>query len=76
MTLASTVFRKSTFQMFQFLNALESKFDLDVKWVKGNPGSSFEKNLVGPTSQMLHTKSQGHQSFVLEKKIFKKVFTI
>ena len=48
MTLASAVFKKTTFQMFQFLNALESKFDLDVKWVKGNPGSSFEKKLGRP----------------------------
>ena len=31
MTLASTVFKKSTFQFFFHLNALGSKFDLDVK---------------------------------------------
>ena len=43
MTLASTVFKKSTFQSFFNLNALRSKFDLDVKLVKVNPGSSFEQ---------------------------------
>ena len=31
MTLASTVFKKSTFQKIPHLNALGSKFDLDVK---------------------------------------------
>ena len=31
MTLASTVFKKSTFQKISHLNALGSKFDLDVK---------------------------------------------
>ena len=31
MTLASTEFKKSTFQKFTNLNALGSKFDLDVK---------------------------------------------
>ena len=31
MTLASTVFKKSTFQKNSHLNALGSKFDLDVK---------------------------------------------
>ena len=31
MTLASTVFKKSTFQKNSHLNALGSKFDLDLK---------------------------------------------
>ena len=31
MTLASTVFKKSTFQKISHLNALGRKFDLDVK---------------------------------------------
>ena len=31
MTLASVVLKKSTFQKFPHLNALGSKFDLDVK---------------------------------------------
>ena len=31
MTKASTVFKKSTFHKFSYLNALGSKFDLDVK---------------------------------------------
>ena len=41
-TLASTVLKKTTFQKFSHLNALGSKFDLDVKQVKVNLGSSFE----------------------------------
>ena len=43
MTLASIVFKKSTFQKISHLNALESKFDLDVKSVKVNLGSLFEQ---------------------------------
>ena len=43
MTKASTVLKKSTFQKFSHLNALGSKFDLDVKKVKVNLGSSFEQ---------------------------------
>ena len=42
MTLASIVFKKSTFQNFSHLNALGSKFDLDIK-IKVNQGSSFEQ---------------------------------
>ena len=61
MTKASTVFKKSTFQKFSHLNALRSNFDLEVKWVKANLGSSFEQNLVSPTTPMLNTKSQGHR---------------
>ena len=43
MTLASTVFKTSTFPKNSHLNALGSKFDLDVKYVKVNLGSSFEQ---------------------------------
>ena len=43
MTLASTVFKKSTFQNVPNLNALGRKFALDVKQVKVNLGSSFEQ---------------------------------
>ena len=43
MTLASIVFKKSTFQKISHLNALGRKFDLDVKLVKVNLGSSFER---------------------------------
>ena len=42
-TNASTVFKKSTFQKVSHLNALGCKFDLDVKKVKINLGSSFEQ---------------------------------
>ena len=53
--------QKSTFQKKKsHLNALGSNSDLDVKQVKVILGSSFQTNLVGPTSPMLHTKSQGH----------------
>ena len=48
MTLASIVFKKSTFQNFSQLNALGSKFDLDVKEVKVNPGSLFEQTWLAP----------------------------
>ena len=40
-----TVFKKSTFQKISHLNALESKFDNDVKKVKVNLGPSFEQTL-------------------------------
>ena len=43
MTLASTVFKKFNFQKKSHLNALGSKFDLEVKSVKVNLGSSFEQ---------------------------------
>ena len=43
MTLASTVFKKSTFKKITKLNALGSEFDLDVKKVKVNIGTSFEQ---------------------------------
>ena len=43
MTLASTVFKKSTFQKISHLKALGSKFGIDVKKVKVNLGSSFEQ---------------------------------
>ena len=43
MTFASTVFKKSTFQKISYLNAIESKIDLDVKKVKVNLESSFEE---------------------------------
>ena len=43
MKLALTVFKKSTFPKISYLNALGSKFNLDVKKVKVNLGSSFEQ---------------------------------
>ena len=43
MTLASTVFKKSTLQKISHLNALGRKFDLDVEKIKVNLGSSFEQ---------------------------------
>ena len=39
----TTVFKKLSFQKKFHLNALGSKFDLDVKKVKVNLGSSFEQ---------------------------------
>ena len=41
MTKASTVLKKITFSKISHLKALGSKFDLDVKYVKVNLGSSF-----------------------------------
>ena len=43
MTLASIVFKNQLFQRIFHLNALESKFDLGIKQVKVNLGSSFEQ---------------------------------
>ena len=40
---ASTVLKKNQLFINSHLNALDSKFDLDVKWVKVNLGSSFEQ---------------------------------
>ena len=48
---------KKNVQNFSHLNALGSIFDLDIKNVKVNLGSSFE----GLTSPMLHSKSEGHR---------------
>ena len=49
-------FNSSTFLDFSHLNAFRSKFDLDVLKV----GQSQPRIMVGPTSAILHTKSQGH----------------
>ena len=57
------------FQDFSIINALGIKFGLEVKKGQGQPGSIICANLVGPSSPIIHTKSQGH--LVLEKKIFK-----
>ena len=59
MTLASTVFKKWNFQKKSHLNALGANLTLTL-----SRSSQFRfiiwTNLVGPTSQKLHTKSQGH----------------
>ena len=43
MTMASPVFKKSSFHKNSHLNALESKFGLDVMKVNVNLGPSFEQ---------------------------------
>ena len=43
MTKASTVFKKINFSKNPPFKYLGSKFDLDVKYVKVNLGSSFEQ---------------------------------
>ena len=43
MTMASTVFKKSTFHKISHLNALGCKVDLNVNEAKVNLGSSFEQ---------------------------------
>ena len=60
MTKASKVFKnKSAFQKIH-LNALGSKI-WPCRYVgQGQLRIIIWNNLVGPTSQMLHTKSQGH----------------
>ena len=71
MTLASTVFKKTTFQKFSHSNAQGSKFV-----GQGPLGIISLTNLVGPTSSMLHTKSQGHWPSGIGEEDFLKVFTI
>ena len=44
MVLASTGFGKSTFQEFSNIYASGNKFDLVVKWVKVNLGTSIKKH--------------------------------
>ena len=54
---------------FSHINALGIKFDLEVGQCQ--PRFIICANLVGPTSLMLHTKSQGHWPFGSTEKIFK-----
>ena len=52
------------FQDFSNINALGIKFDIEVKKKgQGQPRSIICANLVGPTSPMLHIRSQGHWPF-------------
>ena len=71
MTLASTVFKKSTFQKNYHLNALGRKFDLDVKQVKVNLGSSFKQTWYAPHPLCYIPGPKVIGRLVLEKKIFK-----
>ena len=71
MTLASTVLKKSTFQKVSHLNAIGSKFDLDLKKVKVNLGSSFEQTWMAPHPQFYIPNPTITVLLVLEKKIFK-----
>ena len=45
------------------MNALGIKFGLAIKKDQGQPRFIICANLVGPTSQMLYTKSQSHWPF-------------
>ena len=72
MTFASTVFKKLTFSNKIPFKCIRRKFDLDIKKVKVNLGSSFQQ----PTSPMLQTKSQGHQPSAYGDEDFLMVFTI
>ena len=67
-TLASMVFKKST--KCSHLNALGSKFDLDVKYVKVNLGSSFEQTCKALHPQCNIPSTKGIGLLVLEK-VFK-----
>ena len=60
MTLASTAFKKSTFIFFQF-KCIRKQILPWCEVGQGQPRIIIWTNLVGPTSQMLHTKSQGHR---------------
>ena len=48
---------------FSNINALGIEFGLAVKKDQGQHRFIICANLVGPTSQMLYTKSQGHWPF-------------
>ena len=71
MTLASTVFKKSNFSKISHLNALGSQFDLDVKLVKVNLGSSFKQTWKAPLPQCYIPTPKVISLLVLEKKILK-----
>ena len=68
MTLAATVFKKSTFQIFTNLNALESKLDLDVK--KVNLGSSFQQTWLAPHPKCYIPSAKVINYLVLEMENF------
>ena len=70
MTLASTAFYKSTFPKISDLNALGSKFDLDIKKVKVHLGSEFEQTLLAPHPKCYIPSPKVIGLLVLEKKIF------
>ena len=52
-------FNKQTFQDFSHINALGINFDFGRKVGHGQPRIIIYAILVGPTTTMLHTKSQG-----------------
>ena len=61
MNSAQTVIEKLTFIDFPQINALEIQFELKVGQCQ--PRFIICANLVGPTSLMLHTKSQSQWPF-------------
>ena len=71
LTLASTVLKKINFSKNSHLNALGSKFDLDVEYVKVNLGSSYEKTWQAQQSQCYIPSPKVIGLLVLEQKIFK-----
>ena len=55
---------------FSNINALGIEFGLAIKKDQGQPRFIICANLVGPTSPMLYTKSQGHWPFGRYLKVF------
>ena len=62
-------------RFFQY-KCIRNQTSIAVKKGQGQPIFIICSNLVGPTSPMLHTKSQGHWSFGSREGDFKKVFTL
>ena len=76
MTLASTIFKKSTFQRkFPFKSIRMQIWPWRLVG-QGQLRIIIWTNLVGPTSPMLHTKSQGHRPSCSGEEDFERVFTI
>ena len=71
MTLALAVFKKHLKNKQIPLNALGSKFDLEVKYVKVNLGSLFEQTWKDPHPQCKIQSSKVTCLLVLEKNILK-----
>ena len=75
MTLASTVFKKSTLKKSK-LNALGNKFDLDIKNVNVNLGSSFEQTSEAPHRKCYIPSFKVMGLLILEKILLKRFYNI
>ena len=69
-SLAAIVSEKSTFLTFSYGKAQVTKFDLAIKYVKVNPGSSVEHTMMGWSPQCYIPSFVEIGLPVSEKKIF------